>query len=519
MTDDDHATARLPKLDLDALPPAVDVSDNTAALARVRAVIDAGPYRDEWPSLQGYRPPRWYQDARFGIFLHWGVYAVAGFRGEWYARNTYLQAQDEFRHHVDTYGPHRDFGYKDLIPSFTMHDFDPDAWAALFRRAGAQFVVPVAEHHDGFAMYATERSRWSAAQLGPRRDVFGDLAAAVDRAWMVRGASSHRAEHWWFMNGGARFDSDVLDPRTIDFYGPAQREESAPNERFLEDWLLRTVEIIDGYRPQVLWFDWWIEQPAFEPYRRMLAAYYYNRAAEWGREVVINYKWDAFAEGSAVYDIERGAMGGIRPDVWQSDTAVSKTAWSWVRDGHDYKTVRDLIAELADTVAKNGVLLLNVGPKPDGTIPEEEQRILEAIGAWLTRNGEAIYGSRPWTIPAEGPTRPAVGSFVDAAAPEYGPADFRFTTRRDVTGDFVHAIQLGAAEGGRVVVRSFGTDAGLLTRGIADVSVLGAAGPVRWSREPDALVVELGDADPDAVVVKVSLEPEAVQPRQDALHG
>lgn len=506
-------TRSLPPLDPANLPDPVDVSDNTEALARVRAVVDAGPYSDEWESLRAYTPPTWYEDAKFGIFIHWGLYSVPAFNNEWYARNMYRQGSTEFEHHLATHGAQSDFGYKDFIPSFTMEDFDPDAWAKLFRQSGAQFVVPVAEHHDGFAMYDTERSRWSAAKMGPERDVFGELSAATDRAWMVRGASSHRAEHWFYMNGGAKFDSDVLDPAFHDFYGPAQREETVPNERFLEDWLLRTVEVIDRYRPQVLWFDWWIETSAFKPYLAMLAAYYYNRAAEWGREVVINYKWDAFAEGSAVYDIERGAMGGIRPDVWQNDSSVSKTAWSWVRN-HEYKTVDDLIAELADAVSKNGNLLLNIGPKPDGTIPEGEQDLLRGIGAWLASNGEAIYGTRPWAIAGEGPTEVTVGSFVDGEPAAFTGSDFRFTSRAHVTGDYVYAIPLAEPTDGVLRIRAFGRGAGLLTRRIKEVTLLGGTGDVEWEQTAGELVVRTSGSP----VVKLFLEPEAAQPRADFIH-
>lgn len=510
----------LPRIDPEALPEPVDVHDNSVALAAVRAVIAAGPYDATWESLRRYTPPRWYQDAKFGIFLHWGVYSVPAFRNEWYSRDMYREGTPEFEHHVATYGPQSEFGYKDFIPSFTMDRFDPTAWANLFRRAGAQFVVPVAEHHDGFAMYDTARSRWSAARMGPQRDVFGDLLTAVDDAFMVRGASSHRAEHWFFMNGGTRFDSDVLDPRFIDFYGPAQREETAPNERHLEDWLLRTVEVIDRYRPQVLWFDWWIEQPAFEPWLRTLAAYYYDRAAEWGREVVINYKWQAFAEGSAVYDIERGAMGTTPPFVWQNDTAVSKTAWCWV-EGHDYKSARDLVAELVDVVAKNGVLLLNVGPKPDGTIPEPEQRLLEDIGRWLVVNGEAIYGTRPWTVSGEGPTHVQPGSFVDAALPVYVAEDVRFTRRTDVTGEYVYAVLLADPAGGTARIRSFGSGANLLARPIRSVEVLGVDGEAAWTQTADALEVRVPSATSphSGPVVKVWLEPETPSERTDSLHG
>ncbi len=489
-------------------------------LSEVHAVVEQGPYAADWDSLRTYSPPRWYHDAKFGIFLHWGVYSVPAFDNEWYSRTMYLQGSAAFEHHRATYGDQKDFGYKDFIPQFTMKDFEPQQWAATFRRAGAQFVVPVAEHHDGFAMYNTERSPWNAAQMGPKRDVLGDLLEACEASGIARGASTHRAEHWFFMNGGMRFDSDVRDPAYADFYGPAQREETAPHDSYLHDWLLRTVELIDSYRPQVLWFDWWIEQPAFEPYLRLLAAYYYNRAAQWGQEVVINYKWEAFARGSAVYDIERGAVGRIQDEVWQNDTSVSRSSWCYT-EGHRYKSVAEILAELADVVAKNGVLLLNVGPKADGTLPQPEIEMLEQIGDWLTRNGEAIYGSRPWLIAEEGPARVAVGSFVDGEATEFGPRDFRFTTRTDVTGEYIYAIGLSTPVDGTVRVKSFGADTGLITHEIASVSVLGHAGAVNWRRDGDGLEVDLpqelaGEYGP---VVKVFLKPDPVRARHDFLHG
>lgn len=513
-------TRKLPKIDAEDLAPPVDVSDNSHALRRVREVIADGPYSATWDSLQRYEVPLWYRDAKFGVFLHWGVFSVPAFRNEWYSRHMYLQGTAEFEHHRETYGSQEDFGYKDFIPSFTMEQFDPDDWAALFKRAGAQFVVPVAEHHDGFAMYGSDRSRWNAKSMGPRRDVFGDLRDAVDGAWMIAGASSHRAEHWFFMNGGARFDSDVRDPRFFDFYGPAQREEIAPNERFLEDWLLRCVEIIDKYRPQVLYYDWWIETPAFEPYLRMLAAYYYNRAAAWGREVVINFKWKAFAPGSAVYDLERGAMSGVSPDVWQNDTALSRNSWSWIED-HIYKSADEVVTELVDTVSKNGTLLLNVGPKADGTIPDEERALLVQIGEWLTLNGEAIFGSRPWVTAGEGATKVNEGSMMDATSPAYTAQDVRFTTRTDVTGDYVYATLLADPEDSTARIRSFGSGSGLLHRAIREVTVLGSTETISWTQTAEALEVNLPTrrSEVSARVVKLFLEPVTTPERRDFLHG
>lgn len=478
-------------------------------LDRVAAVIDAGPFTDSWESLAAYEPPHWFVDAKLGIFIHWGVYSVPAFGNEWYARNMYVPGSPEFEHHSSTYGPHDQFGYKDFIADFTATDFDPDAWARLFREAGAQFVVPVAEHHDGFCMYDSGRTRWKSSAMGPGRDVLGELGHAVRAQSMVLGASSHRAEHWWFMHDGTTFPSDVLDPQTADFYGPAQSPALQPNDQFLIDWFLRTIEIIDRYRPQVLWFDWWIEQPAFEPWLRKIAAYYYNQAFRWQRGVVIQYKYDAFRPGTAVFDIERGALGGIHPRVWQNDTSVSRNSWSWI-EGHDYKPADEIIAELVDVVAKNGVLLLNIGPKPDGTIAEPEQELLRGIGRWLAVNGESIYGTRPWRIAAEGPSEQRSGYFADATATSWTAEDIRFTQRSGREADYVYATALGRPSSGRLLVRSLGRGSGLVGGELSALKVLGHDGDVTWSQNSDALVVELPElADGFGVTVRVTLTPRA----------
>ncbi|WP_243073873.1 alpha-L-fucosidase [Microbacterium sp. SS28] len=506
-------------MDRSWIPAPVSHADDAVQLERIAQTVAAGPFTDTWDSLRGYRPARWFGEAKFGIFLHWGVYSVPAFGSEWYSRSMYQQGTREFAHHVETYGSQSDFGYKDFIPQFHMHDFDPDAWAALFRRAGAQYVVPVAEHHDGFAMYDSARTRWNARQMGPSSDVFGALGAAVRDQSMTFGASSHRAEHWFFMNGGTAFDSDVRDPEFSDFYGPAQREETSPSRAHLDDWLLRTVEIIDRYRPEILWFDWWIETEAFEPYLRTLAAYYYNSAHEWGREVVIAYKWNAFADGAAVYDIERGAMSTVQPFVWQNDSAVSRNSWCWI-EGHDYKSIPELLGELLDVVAKNGNLLLNIGPKPDGTIAEPEIAILEAIGDWLAVNGEAIYGTVPYHVPGEGPLQIKGGSFVDGESSIFSADDFRFTTRHDVTGSYLYASTVVWPETGSVVLTTLGRRHQVEPREIAEVRLLGEAEPLVWRRELDGLHVELGDRRTGAhgYALKVSFAPPAPARRTDFLH-
>jgi alpha-L-fucosidase len=480
--------------------------------ARIAEGIAAGPFTADWESLKGYRVPAWYEDGKFGIFIHWGVYSVPAFGSEWYPRNMYQQGSKEFEHHLRTYGPQSEFGYKEFIPRLTASRFDPAAWAALFRDAGARFVVPVAEHHDGFPMYDCSFSDWTAAKMGPRRDIIGDLAAAVRSAGLVFGVSSHRAENWFFYDGGRRFPSDVQDDRYRGLYGPAQpKPEDAhdpttpqrPDDAFLADWLRRTCELVDTYRPQLIWFDWWIEHEAFRPLLPQFAAYYYNRASTWGdwdtNGPAINHKYESFPEGTAVFDIERGQLAGIRPMLWQNDTSISKNSWGYV-EGQQYKSVDSLVDDLVDIVSKNGALLLNIGPRPDGTIPEEEQRVLREIGAWLRVNGEAIYGTRPWKRFGEGPTEVAEGAFTDTKRQAFTGQDIRITTR----GDALYVIALDWP-GERLVIRSLGTSAGLFDGEVAEVRLLGHDGPLRWTRDADGLTVTMPERRPceHAYVLKV----------------
>lgn len=470
--------------------------------SKVRDVIDSGPFRDDWASLGEYRVPAWYEDGKLGIFVHWGAYSVPAFGNEWYPRNMYVQGSSEYEHHREVYGDQQTFGYKNLIDAFTAERFEPGQWSELFRQAGARFVVPVGEHHDGFAMYDSSRSEWTAAKRGPRRDVIGELAAAVRAQNMVFGVSSHRAEHWWFFNGGMAFASDVRDPAWGALYGPAQPDDVPPSEEFLQDWLLRTCELVDLYHPQLVWFDWWIEQPAFEPYLRAFAAYYYNQAASWGQGVAINYKKRAYPEGTAVFDVERGQLGDIAERFWQTDTGVAKNSWGYVHDP-EYKDPVSLIQDFVDIVSKNGALLLNVGPAPDGTLPEGDWRILESIGHWMRTNGEAIHGTRPWQRYGEGPTIVSEGSFQDTKRDAFTPEDIRYTTR----GDILYALLLTGADERPRRLHALATGADGPSPGISRVSIVGHSAEVRWRLDRGGLEISL----PTNVVAELPAGPVAVK--------
>lgn len=462
-------------------------------LNHIDDIIERGNYAPNWDSLSQYEIPDWYQDAKFGIFIHWGVYAVPSYNSEWYARNMYIEGTDAYNHHVAHYGTQDKFGYKDFIPQFKAEKFNAEEWMQIVRQSGAKFVVPVAEHHDGFPMYDCPFTDWNAVKMGPHRDIIQELSDAARQQHLIFGVSSHRAENWWFFNGGRQFDSDVNDPQNAGLYGPAEKcdpkgwiPERQPHEAFLDDWLARTCDLIDRYEPQLLWFDWWIREPSFKPYLKRLAAYYYNKGLDWNKGVAINYKEDAFQEGTAVFDVERGQLDDIRPSFWQTDTSVSENSWSYISH-HRYKTADSIIGDLIDIVSKNGALLLNIGPRPDGTIPEQEQEILKAIGQWLAVYGEAIYSTRPWKVFGEGPTKIESGSFTDTKRKPFTAQDIRFTTREGR----LYAIVMKKPDDHRILIQSLAETLRLYPNQIESVELLGYSGELEWTRNEHGLTVVL----------------------------
>lgn len=481
-------------------------------LKQIENVIANGPYADTWDSLCEHPVPKWYEKGKFGIFIHWGVYSVPAFGNEWYPRNMYVKGSKENLHHEKTYGTLDKFGYKDFIPMFRAEKFDPREWTKLFLESGAKFVVPVAEHHDGFQMYDSDFSDWNAVKMGPERNVLEELRCEAEKEGIVFGASSHRAEHYWFFNGGRRIpESDVNNTEYEELYGPAMgvtRDmsniyDNPPSEEFMQDWLVRTCELVDRYHPKLLFFDWWIQQYAWKPYLRKFAAYYYNRAEQWGAEVAIDAKFDAYVYGSAVNDLERGQLDHITPDFWQDDTSVAKNSWGYTV-GNDYKDPSDIVLDLVDVVSKNGALLLNIGPKADGTIPDEDAHILKEVGKWLKVNGEAIYGTKYWKIFGEGPTDVPEGHFTDTTGKNYTSRDIRFTSR----GNHIYAIVMRWPEDGKVSIESLGNDYKYLKSTIRDIQILGTDHHPEFSRNKELDIVSglQVDAGKMPVVLKLTID-------------
>jgi len=456
-------------------------------------------YEPTWESLRNYSVPEWFKDAKLGIFIHWGVYAVPAFNNEWYPRFMYRDEMiprrgvNFYQHHLEHHGHSSEFGYKDFIPLFKAEKWAPTAWVDLFKKAGAKYVVPVAEHHDGFPMYDCSFTNWNAAQMGPCHDTVAELAAEVRKAGLKFGVSSHRAFNWRYYTFSEAFDTN--NPDYCKLYGVPHPEEAPVSYEFILDWYARTRELVDKFSPDVLWFDFGWHRDEFEPWRPRVAAYYYNHALANGYEPVLQYK-DKLPDGVAVLDIERGKLDDIREHYWQTDTSVSYRSWCYIEDD-EIKTVTTIVHDLVDIVSKNGNLLLNVGPRPDGTIPEEAVSVLLGLGQWLDINGEAIYGTRHWQVYGEGPTEVSAAQFRERESKPFTGQDIRFTTK----GNVLYAICLGWTEG-KCTVKSLGSEEPVAAEAIASITMLGCAEypkgdeQLTWSQDENGLTIQMPSEKP-----------------------
>ncbi len=436
-------------------------------------------FEPTWESLTKHEVPEWFQDAKFGIYAHLGVYCVPAYGTEWYPRMMYMKSDDPssvFQHHKTTYGDQSVFGYKDLIPMFKLEKFDPAAWADLYYKSGAKFAGPVAEHHDGFSMWASQVNRWNAKDMGPKRDVVGELVKEIRKHDMKVITTFH---HGWNFDGyyASVPGFDTTDSKYADLYG------KLPEDVQLERWLAKLKEVIDAYQPDQIWFDSDLGK-IDEKYRQQFASYYYNKEAEWGKQVIIARKGNDLPEGVGVLDIERGRMQNGSTSVWQTDDSTAYNSWSGVRD-LQVKPAKEVLHEFIDIVSKNGVLLLNVCPMADGTIDKDQQKILLEMGKWLEINGEAIYATRQWNVFGEGPTQIRGGAFQKTV--QYSSKDIRFTQSKD--GKNVFIISLGEVVE-PLLVKALGIKAGNIDKAIDRIEVLGSDEVVKWQQTDDALRLE-----------------------------
>jgi alpha-L-fucosidase len=466
-------------------------------------------FQPSWNSLRNIAVPQWLRDGKFGIYTHWGVYSVPAYgkNGTWYAHNMYTKPDsDERKHQEATYGPLDKFGYKDFIPMFTGSHFDADEWAELFKNAGARFAGPVAEHHDGFAMWNTKYSEWNAANMGPKRDVVGELSKSIKQHGLKFMTAFHHAEHWfYFPTWDKRYD--VSDPRYSGLYGVSHEPDVLPDKKFLDVWIGKLTEVVDAYDPDLVWFDYGLRLIQ-QRYKQDFLSYYFNKAAASGKAVTVTYKNHDLTPGVGIDDLELGREVNMTYYEWITDTTIdSGSGWGYVAD-LGFKSEDQLVTGLVDRVSKNGFLLLNVGPKPDGTIPDPAKERLQAIGEWLRINGESVYGTSPWLVAGEGPTQlKKSGSFNEDNGLRYTPQDIRYTCR----DNFLYATCLtwpGDSAAFTSLVPKGETWTGLYPSEIASISMLGSDEPLRWEFTKEALVVTTPRTKPcdHAFVFRITLQ-------------
>lgn len=464
-------------------------------------------YEASWESIKQHEVPEWLMDAKFGIYAHWGPYSVPAFATEWYGKemNSPGDRRGVFDHHMKKYGGPAKFGYHKFIPMFKAEKFDPAQWADLIAKSGARYAGIAVVHHDGFGMWDSDVNRWNAGKMGPKRDIYGELVTELrKKPGMKTIATFHHIRTFnWFLPRDEKYierakeeNWAILDPEYKDFYW---NEYTSTQEEFMAVWNAKVREVMDKYQPDVVWFDGgkFQEDGAVATVTELLA-YYLNKGMEWGKEVEILNKlpttmqWN-FPRGVGVLTYEQGRDRPPAEDLpWIDDMSISETAWGYKTD-ISYRDPSRVIDGLVDRVARGGGLILSLAPMADGTIPQGQQDILLAMGGWFDVNGEAIFGTRPWKIHAEGDTEKLItkGEHPKWEFKNTTAEDIRFTTK----GNDLYAIVLDWPAGGKLTIKTLGEGTKISGGGVDSVEMLGA-GPVEWTRDADGLTIGLPSEKP-----------------------
>jgi alpha-L-fucosidase len=472
-------------------------------------------FQPTFASLEQVDPvPEWFKDAKFGIYFHWGVYSVPAFANEWYPRNMYIKGSPENKHHMEIYGdvsqwPYNLFitGAEDKQGNFIQFapkrkseggQFDPDEWAQLFADAGAKFAGPVAEHHDGFSMWASSVNPWNAKDTGPKLDLVGLLTEAIRKKNMRVILSMH---HAYNITGYYEPVPETNDKKLGMLYG---QQGKVKNEAF---WLKKHKEIIDNYQPDIIWQDFNLHVIS-KPVLLEFLSYYYNKAAEWDKQVVATYK-DGLNTRCAVLDYERGGPIDITENYWLTDDAISSSSWCYT-EGIGYYSKKQILHGFFDRISKNGNLLLNISPKADGSIPQEQKEVLLAMGAWLKKYGEAVYATRAWEKYGEGPTKMGAAHGVFMAPAEGTAKDVRYTHSKDNTT--LYTILLGWEQGQNEIILKSLSSGRIDIKNLKSVALIndkaGKYLPLTYKQTEEGLIVDLPERSFDelAYVLKLNFD-------------
>ena len=499
--------------------------------------IAQGPFKPTWDSLQSYQTPEWYRNAKFGMWAHWGPQCQPE-SGDWYARGMYLEGSRQYKIHLQKYGHPSRFGFKDVTNEWKAEKWDPEELVSLYKNAGAQYFMALANHHDNLDLYNSKyQKHWNSTKIGPKKDLIAGWAKAARNNGLPFGVSVHASHAWrWFeaaqrsdktaQYAGIPYDGKLtkadgkgkwwegLDPQELYAQNHPLSEGSLddnsihkqwnwgngtypPGKAYVEKFYNRTIDLINKYNPDVVYFD--DSQLPFWPVSDAglrIAAHLYNKSIKEHGELraVINGKiLDENQRKAMVWDIERGQANEIQPLPWQTDTCIGD--WHYNRDiynGDRYKTSKTVIQTLVDIVSKNGNLMLNIPVRGDGTIDEKERKIVEGIGAWMKLNSESIYGTRPWKIFGEGPAQQGVAQlnaqgFNEGKGKPFTFEDIRFATK----GDVLYATAMDWPKDGKLLIKTLAKNSTQFPREIQKVEWMPTKQPLIFERNENGLIVSL----------------------------
>jgi alpha-L-fucosidase len=519
---------------------------------------NSGPFQPTWDSLKNYKQaPEWFRDAKFGIWAHWDAQSVPEAENGWYGRGMYEYKVQEtgktsptYTYHLAHYGHPSKFGFKDIDNLWRAENWDPGKLIALYKKAGAQYFVALANHHDNLDCWDSKYQPWNSVRVGPKKDIVGGWARVARAAGLRFGVSVHASHAWsWFEPAqgadtegsfaGVPYDGKLtkadgkgqwwegLDPqdlyaqnhksgKCLEWFWNAEKGSSIPDKAYCEKFFNRTIDLIDKYHPDLLYFDdavlplWPVSDVGLK-----IAANYYNSNMQWHRgnnEAVLNGKClNEEQQQCMVRDIERGKSARIEPSVWQTDTCIGW--WFYDRSlfkSHGYKKASDIIPMLADIVSKNGNLFLNIPMRGDGTIDEDEITFLQEMAKWMEVNREGIIATRPWKVFGEGPSTTAdngkgyAEGQADVSKNPFTAKDIRFTTSKD--GKTLYAIALGWPSDGKLVVKSLAKNAPNFPGEIRAVKLLGSSEKLVFARDETGLIVTVPNRKPCeyAYVMKIA---------------
>lgn len=472
-------------------------------------------YEPTWESLSRHnQAPEWFTDAKLGIYFHWGVYSVPAYGSEWYPRRMYQNDGEVAKYHRETFGAPEEFNYHDFVPMFKAEKFDAADWVQLFKNAGAKFSGPVAQHHDGFAMWASAANPWNVKDKGPKRDITGELTKELRDNDLKLITTFHHARHlqryknkpeqWggWHSHFvyNPKFATSSEDPELRKLYGNMDEAE------WDEYWFKQLKEVIDQYNPDIIWFDAWLNMIP-ENNRQKFAAYYLNEAKKKNQEVVIAYKQNDMPLSVGVKDIEQGGKKELAESVWLTDVTISYGSWCFT-NGQTYKDAGLVVRNMIDVWSKNGVVLLNVSPKADGSIPQEQRDCLNEIGDWMKTYGEAVYDTRPWTIYGFGSANALDGKHEgQSATTKYSASDIRFTRTKDNNSIFI--FFLGKPKvGEEIEIEWFKGESHPVPSPIKKITEMSSGKLVEWRDIESSFFLTIPDAPMNelATVFKIELE-------------